>query len=81
MPISKLARVRVEAFSNTIPRTRPGRVACGWLTERKKRNSSARLMSASISPSARSQKLRKSRLRAIIQTMAEGLRELFPGLS
>src|SRR5712671_2637495 len=60
MAISKLARVRVEAFSKTMPRMRPGRVACGSRSCRRRRNSSARTMSASMPPSGRSQKLRKS---------------------
>ncbi len=42
MAISKLARVRVDAFSNTMPSTRPGRVACGVRALRRARSSSAR---------------------------------------
>src|SRR5262245_26538514 len=58
--ISKLARVRVDAFSNTMPSTRPGRVAWTVPAVRMRRSSSARRISASRPPSGTSQKLRKS---------------------
>src|ERR1043165_1009417 len=61
MAIWGLARVRVDAFSKTMPRTRPGRVAARSRMLRSRRSSSARFSKRSISPSARSQKLRKWR--------------------
>ena len=50
--ISKLARVRVDAFSKTMPSTRPGRRArAACRAARSARSSSARRISASIPPS------------------------------
>src|SRR5450759_983358 len=71
MAISKLTRVRVEAFSKMRASMRPGRVACGSRIWRTKRSSSARRMSRATSASLTSHRLRKSRLFAIASAFGQ----------